>query len=135
MNATTEQKKAIGAICSRLGIDKDAKKDLVRQFSYDRCESSSDLYFKEAGAMIDHLSRQVKPDSRRAKMVGKIYYYAHELGWTKKNKYGRIVADGKRVDEWALKYGYLKKKVDRYTFDELPKLVTQFETYYKSTLK
>ncbi|WP_346236139.1 hypothetical protein ABDK00_016970 [Niabella insulamsoli] len=133
--ATTQQKSAIGAICSRLGIDKEQKADLVRQFSYDRTDTSRELTVIEARAMIDHLSRQVKPDARREKMVGKIFYYAHELGWVKKNKEGRIVADGQAVDAWMLKYSYLHKKLNRYNFEELPKLVSQFEAFYKSTLK
>lgn len=136
--ATTQQKAAIGAICSRLGIDKEAKADLVNQFSYGRTNTSRELSMSEARAMIDHLQRAApqppKGEDPRDKMRGKIFYYAHELGWTKTNKQGRRVADGQRVDEWMLKYSYLKKKLNSYKFDELPKLVSQFEAYYKYTL-
>ena len=132
--ATTQQKAAIGAICSRLGIDKEMKEGLVCQFSNGRTTTSVELTVAEARAMIDHLSRQVRPDTRRDKMVGKIFYYAHEMSWTKINKQGRRVADGQRVDEWMVKYSYLKKKLNSYKFEELPKLVSQVEAMYKSQL-
>ncbi|MCH5690020.1 hypothetical protein LWM68_40845 [Niabella sp. W65] len=51
------------------------------------------------------------------------------------DKPARYVADGKRVDEWMIKFSYLHKKLNKYTFEELPKLVSQFEAFYKSTLK
>lgn len=43
-------------------------------------------------------------------------------------------ADMKRIYSWVNKYGYLKKKLNKYTADELPMLVSQVERVYKSTL-
>lgn len=43
-------------------------------------------------------------------------------------------ADMKRIYSWVNKYGYLKKKLNEYTADELPMLVSQVERVYKSTL-
>lgn len=69
------------------------------------------------------------------KMKGKIFYYCYEMGWTIFNeKKGRPVVDFKRLENWMLNFSYLKKKLDRYTYKELPKLVSQFESVYKSFL-
>jgi len=43
--------------------------------------------------------------------------------------------DMRRVNNWCLKYGYLHKLLDEYTYEELPKLVTQFEEVYKDMLR
>ena len=57
------------------------------------------------------------------------------MGWVRQNKAGRTVADGQRFDAWALKSSYLKKKLNQYSYAELPKLVYQFEQVYKHFLK
>lgn len=105
-------------------------------FSNGRCESSVDLWHPEAAAMIRHLHELAGAnDPRRLPMVNKIYYYAHQMKWQKTNDKGKVVADGKLVDEWMIKYSYRKKKLNAYTYDELPKLVSQFEQVYKDFLK
>ena len=77
-------------------------------------------------------------------MRGKILSRAHELGWHKKDAKGNVVRDRAtqkakidfdRVNEWCVKYGYLSKKLDKYTYAELPKLLWQFQQYYKQYLK
>lgn len=135
--ATIKQKATIATMCQKLGLDKEMKKQLVNDISYGRTTTSKELTIEEAQTLILHLIRtnRANDGGKRDKMVGKIFYYAHELGWTKTNKQGRRVADGQRVDEWMVKYSYLHKKLNRYTFEELPKLVSQVEAFYKSTLK
>jgi len=60
---------------------------------------------------------------------------AFEMGWVKKvtkadNKGNlKTVNDYSAVKAWVTKYGYLKKPLNRYTYNELPKLVRQFEQY------
>ncbi len=70
-----------------------------------------------------------QPDKR--KMIGKLLYYCHQMGWTKTNPQGKTVADVAALNRWMLEKAYLKKSIDAYTFAELPKLVSQFETFYK----
>lgn len=133
--ASNKHKAAIAVMCNGLGIDKETKSELVRQFSNGRTVTSKELSVGEAKALIKHLSsiKMVnQPDA--SKMVRKIMYYAHLLGWTKFNKAGRKVADGKRIDEWMLNYSYLHKKLSAYSYSEMPKLVSQFEAFYKTTL-
>ena len=136
-NLNTDQLKIISTICSVLKICKENKEVMVSGFSGGRCTSSKNLTYEEAHELIKHL-RVLSGNQQTAKptdaMIGKILYYAHEIGWTKKNLAGKIVADVKRVDEWALKYSYLHKKINVYSYSELPKLVTQFQIFYKDYL-
>jgi hypothetical protein len=71
----------------------------------------------------------------------KLFAMVFELGWAPEGmvagKDGKLVAkrDYKSFHEWVIKYGYLKKPLNRYTYNELPKLVSQFEMGpYKSYL-
>lgn len=43
--------------------------------------------------------------------------------------------DMDHVNAWCIKHGYLKKKLDNYTYSELPKLVSQFEEVYRGYLR
>lgn len=133
-SATTSQLSAIGAMCTKANISKEAKQVMVAGFSSSGAISSKDLTIEEARQMIQHLVTLQPQDARLAKMRNKIFYYAHMMNWTKVNKAGKTVADGKRVDEWMLHYSYLKKKLSAYSYEELSKLVSQFEAVYKSHL-
>jgi hypothetical protein len=138
---TAKQLSAIGAICSRLKVSKDEKEMIVQGFSEGRCTSSKELTVHEALLMLKYLHDRLGDENDKGHMLAKIFSICHELavlqptaGWVKYNGQGKRVADGKRFDEWAVKHSYLKKKLDRYTYKELPKLVTQFELYYKHLL-
>lgn len=136
-NITNPQKGIIATICQKLQFDKDAKAEMVSIFSDGRCTSSTGLSFAEAAKMIATLKDLQGQGSSESmdKMTGKIFYYAHEMGWVKTNGAGKRVADGQRVDEWMVSYSYLKKKLSRYKLEELPKLVSQFAQVYKHYLK
>lgn len=115
------------------------KEEIVQSISNGRTGSIRQLTQAEGINLVSMLrhEQQKQNDSNQAitKMRGKIFYYCHQLGWTKLNKQGRPVADGQRFDEWAQKNSYLKKKLNHYTQRELPKLVSQFEQVYKHFLK
>lgn len=132
---STQQLKAIAATCAKLHLDKETKAAMVESFSGGRCSSSKYLTKDEARAMLMKLNDLQPIDPAMARMKNKIFYYAHEMGWVKVNKAGKVVADGERVDNWCLNYSYLKKKLNNYTYKELPKLVSQFEAVYKHFLK
>jgi hypothetical protein len=128
----------VGTICSKLKYHPDEKAAIISSFSFGRATSTTDLFFSEAIELIKHLREaQIKTQSsgEGAKMIGKIFYYAHEMGWTKLNNSGKKVADGEAVDKWMTEYSYLKKKLNKYEYKELPKLVSQFAQVYKSFLK
>ncbi len=125
---------AIATMCAYANIGKEAKAVMVEGFSGGRCSSSKDLFYDEATAMLTHLATLQPEDPQITKMQGKIFYYAHLMHWTKQNTKGKIVVDGRRIDEWMEQYSYLKKKLNRYTKKELPKLVSQFALVYKKFL-
>ena len=129
---------------------KAAKEDIVSEVSKGRTTSVAALLFAEADSLIKGLKKETtfKKEVNKAdpchKMRGKILSHAHELGWHKKDAKGNLIRDPatnktkidfERVNEWCIKYGYLKKKLDKYTYDELPKLVWQFKEAYKDYLK
>lgn len=109
------------------------KDDIILSASEGRTSSTKELYFNEAVALITTLNYDNKKEFDNCyKMRGKILSMAHEMQWykpgTKKLNYDRI-------NEWCEKFGYLHKRLDRYTYSELPKLVTQFEAVHKDFLK
>jgi hypothetical protein len=127
---TPAQLRKINTIISKRGISKDAKEAIMLGFTAGRSASSKDLRFAEASELIKHLESGDPNREAAERMRGKILYYAHEMGWHT-FKSGRYVADVKRIDEWCLKYGYIKRKLDGYSYQELPLLVSQFEAVYK----
>ncbi len=130
------QYKAAWAIINKCGLQSQ-KDNIVAGISQGRTSSMRELSHEESLALISYLKTlDVQPKDEAAdKMRNKIFYYAHMMNWTKVNKYNKVVADGKRIDEWMIKYSYLKKKLNRYSYEELPKLVYQVEMLYKSHLK
>jgi hypothetical protein len=130
---TPAQLRKINTIISMRGICKETKEAMVLGFSAGRSNSSKNLYFIEASELIKHLEAGDPQKEAINKMRGKVLYYAHEMGWhTLKN--GKYVADIIRVDNWCLKYGFIKRKLDGYSFQELPRLVSQFEAVYQGFL-
>jgi hypothetical protein len=137
MSITNPQKTIIATICHKLGFNKEAKAEMIMGFTQGRETSSTGLTFAEANSLIKALNlanalNELNGESEsQRKMTGKIFYYAHEMGWVKTNTAGQRVADGERVNEWMIKSSYLKKKLSAYTLAELPKLVSQFAQVYK----
>jgi len=131
---TPAQLKCINTIVSKQNINKEIKQLIIGGFTAGRSTSSKDLCYEEAVAVIKHL-KQNDPNREGAdKMRKKILYYAHEMGW-QQLKNGKLVADLRRIDLWCLQFGYLKRKLDNYSYQELPKLVSQFESMYKHYIK
>lgn len=134
---TPAQLKCISTICQTKKISKDVKANIVSGFTNGRTETSTELTPAEATEVIRHLKEAYGDGDTKsmAAMIGKLFYYCHEMNWTKLNPKGKIVADGKKLDEWMVEYSYLKKKMNAYTYQQLPKLVSQFSEVYKSHLK
>lgn len=126
MNATPKQIKAIYAAIHRLGLAGE-KETLVAAFSSDRTEKVSELTSTEASQFIQTLLKRDKADAMRKKIIS----MAHQLWW--RDDAGK--ADLKRIDAWCENYGAFKKKLNEHSINELPKLVTQFERFYKRTLE
>jgi len=129
---TPQQLKCANTLVSQLGIDKEAKGVMIMGFTGGRSDSSKELTYNEAAAFIKHLKGLDPNKAGAEKMRNKILYYAHEMGWHIK---GTTKIDMQRVDNWCLTKGYIKRKLDNYSYEELPKLVSQFEAVYKYFLK
>ena len=110
------------------------KANLVLGFSDGKSESSKGLTDSEAREMISYLQKQ-KNDEKNAptenKMRRKMISMAHEMHW---RLTGAQKVDMLRLNGWCIHYGYLHKKLNDYTYIELPKLVTQFTRVCKDYL-
>lgn len=111
---------------------RDEKENIVKSFSANRTKSVSALTNAEAAALIGHLKSLDPTDKAGDKMRNKILSYAHEMRW---HKPGTDRVDMDHVNNWCMTYGHVKKKLDDYKYNELPKLVSQFEEVYKAFIK
>ena len=126
-----EQIKCISALINKLGLQ-DYKASLVWSYTGERTESRSDMTSGEAIELIKYL-KSTDPDEIAAeRMRRKIISMAHEMSWRIS---GTTKVDMKRVDGWCIQFGRYHKHLNSHTKNELPYLVTQFETVYNSFLK
>jgi hypothetical protein len=140
MNLITKQKlSAFHALLSKHGL-MDHKPAIVQDLSNGRATSSKDLYMEEIEPWLQQMNLSKAPQKdKRQRMVNSIIAMATEIGMVKWET--RIFRDGfhrKRnytdMHAWIEKYGYLKKHINDYTYEELPTLVTQFKNMYLSKL-
>jgi hypothetical protein len=132
--ASQKQIQALHIILHKKGLMQ-FKKEMVESFSNGRTSSSKELTMAEARDLLSALYGQsespVKQD--KAPMIRKLFGMCHEIGWiTKKmviseNGGMEEVNDNTRVYEWVTNFGYLRKELRKYTYNELPKLVSVFE--------
>jgi hypothetical protein len=126
-----QQIKAVNAILAAKGM-MDDKANIISSATNGRTTHSSELFFEEAKILLAYLTREDKEKSN-VKMLRKLFAMAHEMGWVTP---GQKVAPGGRlivvnnygsVYAWVKKYGYLKKDLNKYSYEEFTKLLTQFE--------
>lgn len=125
---------AIYGLLAKHGLREDKEK-IIEQISGGRTSSTSSLYFSEALSWISAMSK-IQPDNgeeaKKKKLLAKLFAMAHEIGWiTVESKVvGSNLTKVKNytaVHNWVKSYGYLKKGLREYTYEQLPKLVTQFQ--------
>jgi hypothetical protein len=109
------------------------KAALVYSFTNGRSESSRDMTNQEAKELVHYLENINTADDPADRMRKKIISMAREMGWELRTATGKV-ADMERIKNWVTKYGYLKKPLNDYQINELPRLVTQFEQVYKDFL-
>ena len=124
-------------------LNKQAYKiDYVVDVTNGRSQSSKDLTDQEYWQLIKVLenelvahqsAEQPNPDFEKAnRMRRKILSMCHEMGM---HLPGTTKIDMAEVNKTCIAHSYLKKELNNYTNEELPKLVSQFElilkTYYK----
>lgn len=127
----TEHRRQVYATLASAGMrDKADQKDMIRQYTNQRTDSSHEMYAHEAIQLIQDLKK--KPGSSAAdKMRKKLLHYAHLIGW-KDPATGK--ADMKSVDTWCKDYGKFHKSLMEHSVEELPQLISQFEKVFKSYL-
>lgn len=131
------------ALLNQTGLT-EQKPSFVFQYTNERSSSSGDMTDKEATALIAWLRKQpqivqakkkyIEQKNSCDKMRRKIIAKAHLLGWNTAID-GSLKADMERINNWCTKFGYLKKLLNDYSFEELPELVGQFEKMYLDTLE
>jgi hypothetical protein len=138
--ATPAQIKAINSILAKRGLLED-KAPIIKLVTADRTTHSSELYFEEAKNLLSNLLDGVGYQPKN-KMIAKIFAMAHEMGWITERQgvdpQGRIETkkDYSHVYNWIKKFGFGKKDLKSYKYNEIPKLLTQFEQGpYQSYLK
>lgn len=133
------QNKLLHALLAQTGLSAQ-KQSLVSSFSNGRTTSSSNMHPIEAIELINYLKQQLPPihntglESKADKMRKKIISLAWQMNWTYTNTNRRVVCDMKRINDWCVKYGYLHKPLMQYSYEQLPRLLTQFENVYHSYL-
>lgn len=144
MKATPQQLQRIHAALHMQGL-LHHKADMVSSFTNGRSESSREMTSDEAAELLQMLnetqSAKQKEQGTKDKMVRHMIAMAHEMGWIKEravvNGDGQVSRKKDYTDlhAWVEKYGYLKKPLNKYSYQELPTLVTAFKNVYTSWLK
>lgn len=122
---TMQQNATLHALLGALGIDKEAKADLVHQFTLGRGTSSADMRQDECERLIKHLQKisdQTDAD-KPLRMRRKMFALAHSLDWETED--GKV--DEKVLLGWLMKYGRVKKHWNDMTIPELARTLTQME--------
>ena len=128
--ATTKQIAAINSILVKKGLMED-KPSIISSITNNRTTHSSELSFDEAKNFLSNLLSGAKYQPKN-KMISKIFAMAHEMGWVEnklrmENGELKEVKDYSHVYAWIKKYGFKKTDLRAYQYNELPKLLTQFE--------
>lgn len=129
MNPALNQQ--LHGLLTQAGLN-EQKAALVSSYTQGRSESSKDLTNEEAKQMIGYLANVANVNGEAAqKMRRKIISMAHEMHW---HLIGTQKIDMDRLNGWCANFGFGKKVLNKYTYMELPKLVTQFTAIYKHYL-
>src|SRR5690606_6366891 len=130
MLRTVQQNNKLYFLLQKLGIDAELKQEMVYRFTNGRTSKSSEMNRNECQAMLNELSNS-PTIGKEDKMRKKIISLFRKMGYTTNDNKVNMSA----VESWVLKYGYLKKPLNTYRYNELPKLVSQAETVYQSFIK
>ncbi len=129
MQRLPSQNERFHGLIGKLGMDRDEKKELVREVSAGRCTSSADLTAHEMQKAIEMLAGTY--DSRIARMAAKARAIAQDIGLI-------VIKEGK-PDYTAMNTFVLRtcKKPNMFqlTYDELRYLITALEKWRDNKTK
>lgn len=140
--ATAKQVGMIKGLLTQLRLIEDSS-GFAKQYSSNRTEHIGELTMPEAnqliknlmppalkgganngGASNEHVAKAEACNTMRRKIIS----MAREMGWNQHNHAtGKLQANMERIEGWCIYHGYLNKGLNKYSFEELPKLVTQME--------
>jgi len=131
---TAKQNAQLYSLMNKLSITEEIKNDMVWNATGGRTTHTSELTREECQNLIESLKKEVvknikehQCDIMRKKIIGKLA----DMGYvTREGK-----ADMPRIYAWVEKYGYLHKHLNKYTYAELPLLVSQAERMYNTFLE
>lgn len=124
---TPQQNKILHSLLTQLQL-MPQKQNLIFGFTNGKSQSSKDMSYKEAQQLISYLNQQSQQHQEASNtMRRKILSMAHRLLWLLPN--GKV--DVQRVNNWCIANSYLKKPLNKYSYTELPQLVSQFTTMYQ----
>ena len=146
MNHTLGRHRRLYGLFHDTGTDK-YRHELVWSFSSGRTDNSAELSDLEADELIRHLELLVKPSSgqshptrsgvdyRGQHMRRRILSLCYTIGWTLLDPgTGKHQVDYDRLERWMMKYGFLHKPLNDYSYAELQRLVVQFENLTQAVL-
>jgi hypothetical protein len=143
MNHTIQRHRRLYGLFHETGTEK-FREELVFSFSHGRTHSSGDLSDLEVDELIKHLEKMTRKehapthsgvDYKGQQMRRRILSLCYNIGWVTWNTgKGKHEIDWPRLNGWMLKYGYLHKPMNDYTYTELQRLVKQFENMATAAL-
>lgn len=134
MKITSTQNKIMYSLLTKTGMLGN-KYNLILGFTKGRTDKSNEMSMDEAQELITYLKvfitnkdkLQLHQDEAANQMRRKIISMSHRIGWT--TQPGKVDMDS--INTWCREKSYLKKELNNYTYNELPKLVTEFQQVYK----
>jgi hypothetical protein len=117
--------------------------EIVLEYTGGRTENSSEMTTEEVLALIRDLEKFQKDrgaplndfqkgDAMRKRVLSLFHQYGFTIYSREKRK---MIVDFERLDNWMVKYSYLHKKLNKYKYSELPKLVSQVEQFVIKYIK
>lgn len=139
LKATNAQKQVIHRMKRQLRLDDSLYRQLIREFSGGRTDSSSELTKEEARQLI---SRLIDPENRNSDIERKKYAMVCRIYRTSCLISGLNAPfdsddpveremNKAKLNSWILKYGSVKKPVSRQSYDELVQTYRQLKAMEK----
>jgi hypothetical protein len=125
---TPAQLKKIHVLLNQMGR-MEYKSDMVHSLTDGRATSTKDLTMNEAKAFIEYLAQFDGNDRMRKKVIALAYETEIIYGNSPEDK----LMNYAKLDQFLIKRGAVKKKLNLLTRDELLKVCSQMEAMLKNT--
>lgn len=121
---TNAQNARLWKLLNQLDIDEEQRRDLVKEYTLGRTDSSRAMLAHECASLIHALEQQLGVDSAKCwRMRRKVYSLAHELGWETSD--GAVCKE--RLQNWINKFGRHHVELNKMNERQLRDTITQLE--------